>query len=89
MTEIELEFRAAMGLIALILAACSIAANFMLIDMYYTRMEQKAAMLDARRWRQNQKKKIARIEKRMERHRRETISRWMKDVKGAEEWRRS
>lgn len=75
-----LEFKAALGIVAVILAACSIFANFVLIDMCYTRMEKEKAENDAREWEKTRQEEIAQMEKRLERHRMETITRWMQDV---------
>ena len=74
----DLEFKAVMGIVAIILSAGSIFANFLLIDMYCTHMEWE----DTKNWELTRKDEIERIEKQMERHRRETIRKWYKDVKG-------
>ena len=73
-----LEFKVMLGIIAIILSAGSIFANFLLIDMCCTHMERE----DARNWEQTRKDEIERIEKRMEHHRRETMRKWYRDVKG-------
>ena len=77
----ELEFRAAMGIVAIVLATCSIFANFVLIDMCCTRIEQKEARMKIQDWELEKRDEIEQIQARMELNRRKTILRWMQDVR--------
>ena len=69
-----LEFKVCVWILAAILSAGSIFANFLVIDMYYTHAR---------------KDEQKRNRERVRRHRRETMQKWYMDVKGAEEWKQS
>lgn len=76
----NLEFKAAMGIVAIILATCSIAVNFILIEMYCMHIGKAMAEEKSQEWAQEQEEKIRIMQERLERNRSETIRRWMDDV---------
>jgi len=76
----NLEFRAVMGIVAIILATCSIAANFILIEMCCMHIGKAMQEEKGQEWAQEQEEKIKIMQERLERNRSETIRMWLDDV---------
>lgn len=76
----ELEFKVMLGIVAVILATCSIAANFVLIEICCMRIQEEAAKEKSREWEEEKEEEIRRIQERLEKNRSETIKKWMNDV---------
>ena len=76
----ELEFKVMLGIVAVILATCSLVANFVLIEICCMRIEKAADREQGREWKEEHEREVRRIQKRREKNRSATIKKWLRDV---------